>query len=417
MAHYAPNPLLGSNTFVPDVEAHVWADGRIYLYGSYDIPGRSAYCSDCYHVYSSDNMKDWKDHGVAFSFADSAWAKDKGALYAPDCAYKNGKYYLYYCVPDGSCGVAISDHPAGPFQDVGQIAHVQGIDPAVFIDDDGAAYLYWGQFDHVRVARLRENMIEIDPETILRPLSVQEYEFHEGSSVKKINGKYYYLFTDTHRHGGRATCLGYAISDHPMSGFRYGGVIIDNFGCDPKTWNNHGSLECFKGQWYVFYHRSTHGSENSRWVCAEKIHINPDGSIDEVRMSTSGAGAALPAGDRISADRACGLRGNARIAGDSAASQGMALREIFSGDAAIYRDIHFDGENAFSLHLKCDGQCRVELYIDEWYHACLTADASGEYALHRAKMPELQGDHALKLEFHGEFDRASLDFFQFTKEE
>lgn len=84
------NPLLGSRTFVPDAEAHVWADGRIYLYGSYDVQGRSSDCSDCYHVYSSDNLHDWVDHGVAFSLQDTAWAKDKGALYAPDCAYRNG---------------------------------------------------------------------------------------------------------------------------------------------------------------------------------------------------------------------------------------------------------------------------------------------------------------------------------------
>lgn len=417
MALYAPNPLLGSRAFVPDVEAHVWEDGRIYLYGSYDIQGYSGYCSDCYHVYSSDNMRDWVDHGVAFSLRDTAWAKDCGALYAPDCAYRNGKYYLYYCVPDGRCGVAISDKPYGPFQDVGAIEHVLGIDPAVFIDDDGTAYLYWGQFDNVRVARLRENMFEIDPGTVRQPLSVREHEFHEGSSVKKINGKYYFLFTDTHRHGGRATCLGYAVSDNPVSRFKYGGIIIDNFGCDPKTWNNHGSLECFNGQWYVFYHRSTHGSENSRWVCAEKITINPDGSIGEVRMSSSGAGKALLAGEGIPAYRACSLYGNVHIAGDEASPYGMALREIQPGDEAIYREIHFDGETVFSIRLKADGQCRVEMYVDDWYHGCLRADAGAEYAQYRVQIPALNGTHVLKMEFYGEFGRASLDSFRFLKEE
>lgn len=411
------NPLLGSRTFVPDAEAHVWADGRIYLYGSYDVQGRGSYCSDCYHVYSSDNLNDWVDHGVAFSLQDTAWAKDKGALYAPDCAYRNGKYYLYYCVPDGSCGVAVSNSPCGRFQDVGPIAHVHGIDPAVFIDDDGAAYLYWGQFDNVRVARLRENMTEIDPQTISQPLSVREHEFHEGSSVRKINGKYYFLFTDTHRHGGRATCLGYAVSDNPVSGFQYGGIVIDNFGCDPKTWNNHGSLACFKGQWYVFYHRSTHGSENSRWVCAERIFIRPDGRIDEVRMTSSGVGESIPACERLGAYRACRLRGNARIAGDETSEYGMALCDIHPGDAAVYREVRFDGENVFSICLKANGPCRVELYADDGYRTCLIAEGSGEYARYRAAMPALHGNHALKLEFYGEFDRASLDYIVFSKEE
>ena len=220
------NPILMPDVFVPDVEAHVWEDGRIYLYGSFDLSGKRTYCSDVYHVYFSDNLRDWTDHGVSFSLAATkdGWAKDQGALYAPDCAYRNGTYYLYYCVPDGRCGVAVSGDPAGPFEDLGPMERVHGIDPAVLLDDDGQAWFYWGQFDRVRAARLRDNMTEIDPDTAVQPLSVAEHEFHEGSSVKKIGGKYYYLFTDTHRHGGRATSLGYAVSDRPDRGFRYGGM-------------------------------------------------------------------------------------------------------------------------------------------------------------------------------------------------
>ena len=322
----APNPILGSRFFVPDVEAHVWSDGRVYLYGSLDLPGRMEYCSDRYHVFSSDNLTDWVDHGVAFSLQDTAWAKDLGALYAPDCAYRDGTYYLYYCVPDGRCGVAVSSSPCGPFRDIGPIAHVHGIDPAVLLDDDGCAYLYWGQMDGVRAARLKDNLTEIDPETVSQPLSVREHEFHEGSSVKKIGGKYYYLFTDTHRHGGKATCLGYAVSDHPTCGFRYGGIVVDNFPCDPETWNNHGSLCRIGDTWYVFYHRSTHASRYSRWVCAEPVVFRPDGSMEEVRMTTSGMGGPLAAAERLHAWRACERSGHARVAADSGPPSGAATQ-------------------------------------------------------------------------------------------
>ncbi len=300
---YAHNPILPPDTFVPDAEAHVWANGRLYLYGSYDIEGADYYCSDRYHVYSTDDLIHWMDHGVSFTIADINWLsadEHVPALYAPDCAFRDGTYYLYYCIPDGRCGVAKSDRPQGPFVDVGQIRGVQGIDPAVLIDDDGQAYLYWGQFDRVRVAKLKDNMVEIEAETAVQPLSVAEHEFHEGASVKKINGKYYFLFTDTHRHAdrnggtGMATCLGYAVSDHPMTGFVYQGVIMDNFGCDPKTWNDHGSMECFRGQWYVFYHRSTHASVFSRHVCMEPITIEANGTIAEVPMTSSGAGGPSP---------------------------------------------------------------------------------------------------------------------------
>ncbi len=128
--------------------------------------------------------------------------------------------------------------------------------------------------------------MELEPETAVQPLSVAEHGFHEGASVKTINGKYYFLFTDTHRHAdlnngvGMATSLGYAVSDHPMSGFVYKGIVVDNIGCDPHTWNNRGSLQCFGGQWYIFYHRSTHAGVFSRRVCMEPIELEADGVHD-----------------------------------------------------------------------------------------------------------------------------------------
>ena len=343
------NPLLDENTFVPDVEAHVWNDGRIYLYGSYDIRGAKYYCSEEYHVFSSTDMINFTDHGVSFRFSDIKWAGDcpYRALYAPDCAYRDGVYYLYYCIPDGRCGVAVSDKPYGPFEDVGQIDGISGIDPSVFIDGDGQAYIYWGQFDNVRSAKLNADMISIDKTSVTQPLSVAEHDFHEGSSVKKINGKYVFVYTDTHRHkdirpGGMATCLGYAVSDKPQSGFEYRGVIIDNYGCDPGTWNNHGSIAEFNGQWYVFYHRSTHGSEFSRHVCAEKIEITNDCYIKEVKM-TSGE---YEAGEYVKANAACTLYGNVRIGGKR-----LGLVDARSGDRAVYRYVTLHDANGF----KADG--------------------------------------------------------------
>ena len=410
----APNPILGSRFFVPDVEAHVWPDGRVYLYGSLDLPGRMEYCSDRYHVFSSDNLTDWVDHGVAFSLQDTAWAKDLGALYAPDCAYRDGTYYLYYCVPDGRCGVAVSSSPYGPFRDIGPIAHVHGIDPAVLLDDDGCAYLYWGQMDGVRAARLKDNLTAIDPATVSQPLSVREHEFHEGSSVKKIGGKYYYLFTDTHRHGGKATCLGYAVSDHPTCGFRYGGIVVDNFPCDPETWNNHGSLCRIGDTWYVFYHRSTHASRYSRWVCAEPVVFRPDGSMEEVRMTTSGMGGPLAAAERLHAWPACERSGHARVAADSGAEEGIALSALRSGDTALYRCLQFSGEERMDIRLRSEGLCRVEVYTDGVYLGCAQTDTGGAYRVLSVKMPALEGVHEISLQFYGTFEDAAADWFRFS---
>ena len=407
------NPILPLDIFIPDVEAHVWEDGRIYLYGSMDVKGRMDYCSDEYHVYSSDDMVNWTDHGVSFKLSDAVWAKGNTALYAPDCAYRNGKYYLYYCVPDGRCGVAVSDTPTGPFTDVGYMEHLTMIDPAVFIDDDGQAYIYWGQFDGVRVAKLRENMTEIDPDTITQPLNVAEHEFHEGASVKKIGGKYYFVYTDTHRHNGRATSIGYAVSDNPMSGFEYKGVIVDNFSCDPETWNNHGSIQCYKGQWYVFYHRSTHGSIYSRHVCIEPIEFLTDGSIKEVKMTTS-CGGVVPAHEPMAACRAAEMSGKIRIAGDRCSEYGFSLVGIESGDTATYRYVEFNGERVFSAVLKTCGGMRTELYIDGWYEGCISAGPTAEYTGLSADISPITGTHEVTLKFFGE-GVASLDSISFKK--
>ena len=413
---YQHNPILDSHIFVPDVEAHAWGDGRIYLYGSFDHQGVETYCSAVHHVYSSEDLLHWTDHGVVFSVADSTWAQDCGVLYAPDCAYRDGWYYLYYCVPDGRCGVAKSQSPTGPFTDVGQIEGVWGIDPAVFVDDDGQAYLYWGQLTWGKIAKLKSNMVEIEPDSVVDSLTIEEHEFHEGSSVKKINGKYYFLFSDTHRHSNRPTCLGYAVSDHPMHGFQYGGVIIDNFGCDPATWNNHGSIECFNGQWYVFYHRSTHGTVNSRHVCVEPIFIDENGFIGEVRQTSSGVGDAIPASAHVPSHLACELSGHLRIAGDEDSAENLVLSEIRNGDGASFRYLEFHGETSVYVSVKYTGVCRVELYVDGNYHTELKVEAAGVYTTVQASMPPLYGKHTATWKFYRGEDQApfSMEFFRFS---
>ncbi len=122
----------------------------------------------------------------------------------------------------------------------------------------------------------------------------EQHYFHEGSSVRKIGDTYYYVFADVER--GKPTSLGYATGKSPLGPFTYRGIIIDNADCDPDSWNNHGSIECFNGQWYVFYHRSSRGTESFRRLCVEPITINPDGSIDEVKMTFPGSRRTLRSG-------------------------------------------------------------------------------------------------------------------------
>ena len=201
-----------------------------------------------------------------------------------------------------------------------------------------------------------------------------------------------------------------------MHGFTYGGVIIDNFGCDPGVWNNHGSMEYFDGQWYVFYHRSTHGSEFSRHVCIEPICFEEDGTIREIKQTSSGVAPAIKATERIPASLACELSGHVRIAGDPDFEHALVLCEISHGDSATYRYLDFEGENAFSICMRADANCRVELYIDDQYHKDFKLPASEQSVTTTVKIPALTGRHTLTLAWYGRFETASVQEFVFFKE-
>ncbi len=312
------NPLLDAEYLIPDAEAHVMPDGRLYLYGSQDLYEKDLWCSLGYRVFScaDPKLEHWVDHGASFQNRHEDgqvyWRRGK-RLYAPDAIHKNGKYYLYFSGSGGYEGVAVADRPEGPFSDPVpiRVADGDGIDPAIFVDDDGSAYYFWGQYE-LRGTKLLEDMRTIDVSTVNRCiLSEPEHGFHEGSSLRKRNGKYYLVYCDTSR--GKATCLSYAMADHPLGPYKKGGVIIDNSLCDPETWNNHGSIECFHGQWYVFYHRACNGTKYWRRVCAEPIFFDADGHIHEVEMTSNGPSEPLDARRQIPASCACRMYRNVHI--------------------------------------------------------------------------------------------------------
>jgi hypothetical protein len=340
------NPALPLQHYVPDPEARQWGDGRLYVYGSLDIAGDLFWCSRAYRVFSTDDLLHWQDHGESFSTHHTRWGPDwDGAtLYAPDCIEHEGRYHLFFCTSANGEGVARSTSPAGPFTDPVPVAgaHGDAIDPAAFVDDDGSVYLYWGQ-GRTRGARLQPGLAAIDPDTLQSSLlNEPEHGFHEGASVRKRGELYYLVYADSSR-GGRPTCLGYATAPAPLGPYTKRGIIVDNAACDPDSWNNHGSIASFNGQWYVFYHRSTQASQFNRRMCIEPIAFNADGTIDEVKMTTSGVSGPLDPTRPLAASRACELRGHVRVmplpAGNEEPPE--VLGAIKSDDAACYRSFDF----------------------------------------------------------------------------
>ena len=371
------NPFLPLDEYIPDGEPRVFGD-RVYLYGSHDNFGDSSYCSTEYYVYSASiyDLENWTNHGVSFASAgpndEVPWSDVP--LYAPDVIEKGGIYYLYFCLSDGSEGVATSKSPAGPFTNSKRMYYpnsikdgtpLEHIDPAVFIDEDGKGYYYWGQ-NNAQAAQLKDNMYELVAESYNEDIiNMQDHFFHEGSSMRKIGDIYYYIFCDIST--GKANNLAYAISKDPLGPFTYQGVIINNYDTDPQSWNNHGSIVEIMGKWYIFYHRSSNNSVYSRRACAEPIYFDEYGKILPVEMTSQGFSCSPSAFSRMSTARACLLFGGNYIT--QVEPNAHAIVNNKNGSYAGFKYLDFGSEysdNAISftarIYPRTDGA--IEIILD-----------------------------------------------------
>jgi len=420
---FAQNPIVPPGVYIADPSAHVWANGKLYIYGSLD-ESTKYYCSWRHDVLETSDLQNWKITENVFSSKgeNDQVSYSDALLFAPDVMFKNGTYFMYYCMPDQNAaeGVATSKSPSGPFIN-GQKINVKGIeqiDPCVFMDDDGQAYYIWGQFQ-AKIAKLKPNMTEIDTTTIVSGVvNEKEHYFHEGGYMVKRKGIYYFIYADMSR-ANRPTCIGYATSKSPFGPFKYGGVIVDNAHCDPSTWNNHGSIVEFIGKWYVFYHRSTHNSFMMRKACVEPITFNEDGSINEVEMTSQGAGPALNAFEKIDAECACLLFGNVRI--QLFEKNNEELGEIRNDDSAAYKYIDF-GNGAEQVEFKVKplkNGGKISIYIDQpWGKQIGTINIQAkekvEWQTILGKIEKTTGTHAVWLKFQeSETETFAVDWFQF----
>lgn len=293
----AQNPII-SGQFTADPTARVFND-RIYLYPSHDIPSpieklKEWFCMADYHVFSSDNLTDWQDHGVIVSQDKVPWVKDGSyTMWAPDCVEKDGRYYFYFpAAPKGSergfaVGVAIANQPEGPYMPMWRpIKGIMGIDPCVMQTSRGEAYIYWAG-NGLRVAKLKDNMMELDSEPILAEGLPEG--FKEGPFAFEHQGHYYLTFPWVRKPGGTET-LAYAMADNPMGPFTFKGVIMDESptGC----WTNHHSIVNYRGQWYLFYHHNDYSPrfDKNRSVRIDSLTFRPDGTINKVIPTLRGVG-------------------------------------------------------------------------------------------------------------------------------
>ena len=316
------NPYLPTWEYIPDGEPRVFGD-RVYVYGSHDRVDSIDFCDYKLKVWSApvNDLNKWVCHGDIFRTRDGHDAPSDvdwtdNLLFAPDVVEREGKYYLYAYIVGAKGCVAVADRPEGPFKLLSKYRYnVENhyddgtfIDPGTLVDDDGRVYVYCG-YQGSYMCELRDNMYEMVDGTY-KPdiIPVEEpHRFFEACSPRKVGDTYYMIYSP--QIGSR---LDYATSDSPTGPFTYRGTIIDN-GVDYPGGNNHGSICCINGQWYIFYHRMTNGTIMSRRGCVEKIEILPDGTIPQVEMTSLGFEDSLDPYMVTPAETACVLKGGCFI--------------------------------------------------------------------------------------------------------
>ena len=291
----AQNPVI-RGAFTADPTARLF-NGRIYLYPSHDIvspvePERRWFSMADYHVYSSDNLTDWTDHGVILTQERVPWGDPAGyAMWAPDCVCRDGRYYFYF--PDApaggrgfAVGVAVGESPEGPFvPEAEPIKGVAGIDPCVLQASDGRAYLYWAGAG-LWAAPLKANMTELDGE----PVRVDEAlpaGFKEGPFVFEREGRYYLTYPWVR---DRTETLAYAMAESPLGPFAFKGLLMEQ--SPAECWTNHHSLVEYAGTWYLFYHHNDYSPDfdKNRSVRIDRVTFNDDGTILPVTPTLRGVG-------------------------------------------------------------------------------------------------------------------------------
>ncbi|MEO8018897.1 MAG: family 43 glycosylhydrolase [Pseudomonadota bacterium] len=373
-AAFATNPLV-TDQFTADPTARVF-EGKIYVYPSHDIrpppdyQGRpNWFVMEDYHVFSSENLTDWKDHGVIVKRSDVEWADQNAyAMWAPDCVYKDGKYYFFFPAVAKSggfrIGVAIADTPYGPFKPLTTpIEGVRGIDPGVIIDKDGSAYLFYSSRDTLFVANLKPNMTEIEGE----PKAIDNLPkkgLQEGPFAFERNGVYYLTYPHV---ANKIERLEYATSTSPMGPYKWAGVILDESasGC----WTVHQSIVDYQGQWYLFYHDRdlSPAFDKNRAIRADKLYFNADGTIQKVTPTLRGVGL-VQATSQIQIDRYSGSDGVAiSLLDDANPFAGWKTR--FNGQSSWTRfnevDFGRGGLKAIEVRAKAAGSSALEIRVDK----------------------------------------------------
>ncbi|HET9957711.1 MAG TPA: glycoside hydrolase family 43 protein [Polyangiaceae bacterium] len=408
---YADNPIVQTNyTADPAPMVH---EGRLYLYTSHDEDNTVSnfYTMNDWRLYSTVDMVNWTDHGTPAAGKTFSWFTDNA--WAPQGISRNGKFYLYLPINNNTgakIGVAVANSPAGPFSDpLGKGLAAQGngnIDPTVFIDEDGQAYMYWGNAS-LRYVKLNSDMTSYSGSVNTVSLN----GFLEGPWFYKRGSLYYMVYA---ANGTSTEKISYATSNSPTGPWTVRGDVMDS----GKTYTNHPGVVDFKGHSYFFYHNSAlpGGNDFRRSVCVEEFTYGTDGSIPKLTMSTKGPNgiATLNPFQQVEAETiafSAGLK--TEVCSDTGG--GMNVSSISNGDYIKVKDVDFaDGVTSFDARVSNSGSnAKIELHLDSQTGTSLgTCDVSGasSWTTKTCMVTGGSGKHDLFLKFTG----GSGDLFKFN---
>ena len=411
MAFMAAQYAGAQNPFVQtwctsDPAPMVWND-RLYVYTGHDEDGADFFWMQEWRIYSTDDMVNWTDHGSPLALEDFTWADDRA--WASQCVERDGKFYWYICahskISNGmAIGVAVGDSPTGPFRDaLGKPLFENGswdhIDPTVLIDDDGQAWLMWGN-PQVYYLKLNRDMISYEGELGLLPMTEEAFgaprmdkrekgktykdSYVEGpwlmkkavpAKSKKGKGKsktkalYYLLYAA----GGVPEHISYSTAPSPTGPWTYAGEIMPL--CDTKSFTNHCGIADFRGHNYFFYHtgKLPNGGGFGRSVAVEEFQYNADGSFPTIMPTDQGVSpiATFSPFRRVEAETMAFSQG---IKTEQNNKVGVYVTDIHNGDYIKLQNVDFGDRSPRTFKASAASGLRggqIELRIDSIKGQCL----------------------------------------------
>lgn len=419
----AQRPIIQTK-YTADPAPMVYND-TVFLYTTHDEDDAEGFKMLDWLLYTSTDMVNWTDHGVVASLKSFDWVKRDNGAWAEQVVERNGKFYMYCPIHGNGIGVLVSDSPYGPFKDplgkplVWQKEHWDDIDPTVFIDEDGQAYMYWGN-PNCYYVKLNEDMISYSGDIVKLKETPEHYQ--EGLWFYKRNGHYYLAFASTCCPEG----IGYAMSDSPTGPWKTKGYIMRP---TERTRGNHPGIMDYKGKSYVFglnydllkLETNTHYERRS--VSVAEMHYNEDGTIQEVPYWADTKLEQIGTFNPFRKVEAETMAWGYGLKTAPNADKSLSVVDVNNGEYICVRGLNFGKNKALRFEVSAlpleGGNLKIRLDAPDGKIVgnvnIPQGNETSKYELYSCEVNAVSGIHDLYLSFEGENnkDLFELDYWKF----